>query len=67
MPYGFGNLSPADFEDLARDLIGRELGVRFGRIADIDVRPHAIAQVKSLSGSRNKCVSDSLATPGTLE
>jgi hypothetical protein len=27
MPYGFGNLSPADFEDLARDLIGRELGV----------------------------------------
>jgi hypothetical protein len=33
MPYGFGNLSPADFEDLARDLIGRELGVRFEAFA----------------------------------
>ncbi|WP_084305946.1 restriction endonuclease [Bradyrhizobium sp. ARR65] len=29
MPYGFGNLSPADFEDLVRELVGRELGVRF--------------------------------------
>jgi hypothetical protein len=29
MPYEFGNLSPADFEDLVRDLVGRELGVRF--------------------------------------
>jgi|SRR5580700_897417 hypothetical protein len=29
MPYRFGNLSPADFEDLAHDLVGRELGVRF--------------------------------------
>lgn len=27
--YTFSNLSPADFEDLARDLIGAELGVRF--------------------------------------
>jgi DNA polymerase III delta prime subunit len=33
MPYEFGNLSPADFEDLARDLIGRELGVRFEAFA----------------------------------
>jgi adenylate kinase family enzyme len=33
MAYGFGNLSPADFEDLARDLIGRELGVRFEAFA----------------------------------
>jgi hypothetical protein len=29
MTYDFSNLSPADFEDLSRDLIGRELGVRF--------------------------------------
>src|SRR6266849_5165616 len=33
MAYEFGNLSPADFEDLARDLIGRELGVRFEAFA----------------------------------
>ncbi|MET4037970.1 MULTISPECIES: restriction endonuclease [unclassified Bradyrhizobium] len=33
MPYEFGNLSPADFEDLARDLVGRELGVRFEAFA----------------------------------
>jgi hypothetical protein len=29
----FGNLSPADFEDLVRDLVGRELGVRFEAFA----------------------------------
>jgi DNA polymerase III delta prime subunit len=29
MSYDFSNLSPADFEDLVRDLIGREMGVRF--------------------------------------
>ncbi|MGI4793154.1 MAG: ATP-binding protein, partial [Janthinobacterium lividum] len=29
MTYAFGSLSPADFEDLARDLVGRELGIRF--------------------------------------
>ena len=29
MAYSFASLSPADFEDLARDLIGAELGVRF--------------------------------------
>jgi DNA polymerase III delta prime subunit len=29
MTYTFQNLSPADFEDLVRDLIGRELGIRF--------------------------------------
>jgi hypothetical protein len=33
MPYEFGNLSPADFEDLARDLVGRELGIRFEAFA----------------------------------
>lgn len=29
MSYTFSSLSPADFEDLVRDLIGRELAVRF--------------------------------------
>ena len=29
MSYTFSTLSPADFEDLVRELIGRELGVRF--------------------------------------
>jgi DNA polymerase III delta prime subunit len=33
MPYEFGNLSPADFEDLTRDLVGRELGIRFEAFA----------------------------------
>ena len=33
MAYEFGNLSPADFEDLVRDLIGRELGVQFEAFA----------------------------------
>jgi Restriction endonuclease len=29
MSYDFSNLSPADFEELATDLVGRELGIRF--------------------------------------
>src|SRR5258708_3624247 len=29
MSYDFTNLSPADFEDLVRELIGRELKIRF--------------------------------------
>lgn len=29
MKYDFSSLSPNDFEDLSRDLLGRELGVRF--------------------------------------
>ncbi len=29
MSYDFSNLAPADFEDLVRDLVGRELGIRF--------------------------------------
>ncbi|MHC2583044.1 nSTAND3 domain-containing NTPase [Bradyrhizobium diazoefficiens] len=33
MAYDFGNLSPADFEDLVRDLVGREFGVRFEAFA----------------------------------
>jgi Restriction endonuclease len=33
MAHEFGNLSPADFEDLVRDLVGRELAVRFEAFA----------------------------------
>jgi hypothetical protein len=33
MSYDFSTLSPADFEDLVRDLLGRELGVRFEAFA----------------------------------
>jgi hypothetical protein len=45
--YSFLNLSPADFEHLVRDLIGRELGVRFeafsaGPDGGVDGR-HAVA------------------------
>jgi DNA polymerase III delta prime subunit len=29
MSYDFSNLAPADFEDLVRDLVGRELDIRF--------------------------------------
>jgi hypothetical protein len=33
MGYDYKNLSPADFEDLVRDLIGRDMGVRFEAFA----------------------------------
>ena len=61
MSYDFKNLSFADFEDLARDLIGKEIGVRFeafcaGPDGGIDGR-HALAtgniilQAKHYEGS----------------
>lgn len=34
MTYDFSNLNYADFEDLVRDLIGREIGVRFEAFAE---------------------------------
>ena len=34
MNYDFSTLSPADFEDLTRDLLGRELGIRFEAFPD---------------------------------
>lgn len=34
MNYDFSTLSPSHFEDLARDLIGRELGIRFEAFAE---------------------------------
>jgi len=33
MPHNFSNLSPADFEELVLDLIGKELKVRFEAFA----------------------------------
>lgn len=61
MTYDFGSLSPADFEDLVLDLLGRELGIRFeaftaGPDGGIDGR-HAkgdhsvILQAKHYAGS----------------
>jgi DNA polymerase III delta prime subunit len=61
MAYDFTTLSPADFEDLCRDLVGREIGIQFeafttGPDGGIDGR-HAtsaestILQVKHLVGS----------------
>lgn len=60
LTYDFKNLSPADFEDLVRDLIGRELGFRFeafsaGPDGGIDGR-HAkgrltVLQAKHYAGS----------------
>jgi hypothetical protein len=34
MTHDFSSLSPAEFEDLTRDLLGRELGVRFEAFPD---------------------------------
>lgn len=62
VPYNFSNLNYADFEDLARDLIGEEISVRFegfteGRDGGIDGR-HAkgkhstILQAKHYAGSK---------------
>lgn len=62
MSYNFSTLSPADFEDLSRELIGQELGVRFeafsaGPDGGLDGR-HAraknllILQAKHYVGSR---------------
>jgi DNA polymerase III delta prime subunit len=62
MTYSFSNLSPGDFEDLAADLIGKELGIRFevfapGPDGGIDGR-HAtsagavLLQAKHYEGSR---------------
>ncbi|MBW3097148.1 hypothetical protein [Pseudohoeflea coraliihabitans] len=61
MAYDFTTLSPADFEDLCRDLVGREIGIQFeaftpGPDGGIDGR-HALStkstilQVKHLVGS----------------
>lgn len=63
MSYNFSSLSPADFEDLARDLIGRELQIRFEAFAagpdgGMDGRHAAVTgtrivlQAKHYAGSR---------------
>jgi DNA polymerase III delta prime subunit len=69
--YTFSNLSPADFEDLTRDLIGANLGVRFeafgpGPDGGIDGR-HAkagrttILQAKHYSGSSFRALQRAMA------
>jgi energy-coupling factor transporter ATP-binding protein EcfA2 len=62
MSYNYKNLSYADFEDLARDLVGRDLGIRFeafaaGRDQGMDGRhakgrSKAVLQAKHLAGSK---------------
>jgi hypothetical protein len=52
MTYNFANLSPADFEDLVRDLVGRELKLRFesfsaGPDGGIDGR-HAVGKTSCI-------------------
>jgi hypothetical protein len=62
MSYNFSSLSPADFEDLSRELVGKKMGVRFegfsaGPDGGIDGR-HAVGskttimQAKHFAGSR---------------
>lgn len=66
MTYSFANLAPADFEDLARDLVGADLGIRFeafgpGPDGGMDGR-HAkgvsktILQVKHYEGSSGRAL-----------
>jgi len=53
LTFNFDALSPADFEDLSRDLLGRELGVRFeafgpGRDGGVDGRHSAAGETTIL-------------------
>jgi len=61
LTYSFDNLSPADFEDLSRDLLGRELGIRFeafgpGRDGGVDGR-HASANHKTILQAKHYRIS----------
>lgn len=65
MTYSFETLSPADFEDLVRDLIGRELGVRFeafgpGPDGGVDGR-HAIGNETVILQAKHYRLSDMAA------
>jgi len=70
MSYDFSSLSPADFEDLARDLVGRELGVRFEGFASgpdqgIDGRhsygpKSTILQAKHFAGSTYRALKSTM-------
>lgn len=63
MSYNFSNLSPADFEDLARDVIGKELSIRFEAFAagpdgGIDGRHSTATGVKIILQAKHYAGSD---------
>ncbi|EPY00157.1 restriction endonuclease, partial [Magnetospirillum fulvum] len=70
MTFGFDALSPAEFEDLSRDLLGRELGVRFeafgpGPDGGVDGR-HAGAGAKTILQAKHYRLSDFDALARTM-
>lgn len=70
MTFSFDNLSPADFEDLSRDLLGRELCVRFeafgpGRDGGVDGR-HASTGNKTILQAKHYRLSDFEALARTM-
>lgn len=70
MTFSFDVLSPADFEDLSRDLLGRELGVRFeafgpGPDGGIDGR-HATVGQKTILQAKHYRLSDFDALARTM-
>ncbi|GGC15356.1 hypothetical protein GCM10011494_37760 [Novosphingobium endophyticum] len=71
MTFSFDALSPADFEDLSRDLLGRELGVRFeafgpGRDGGVDGR-HAAAGDTTILQAKHYRLSDFNALARTVQ
>ena len=71
MTFSFDALSPADFEDLSRDLLGRELGMRFeafgpGRDGGVDGR-HASSGGKSILQAKHYRLSDFDALARTMQ
>lgn len=70
MTFSFDNLSPADFEDLVRDLLGHELGLRFeafgpGRDGGVDGR-HAATGGKTILQAKHYRLSDFDALARTM-
>lgn len=70
MTFSFDNLSPADFEDLSRDLLGRELCVRFeafgpGPDGGVDGR-HASTGNKAILQAKHYRLSDFEALARTM-
>ncbi len=71
MTFSFDALSPADFEDLSRDLLGRELGVRFeafgpGRDGGVDGR-HSAAGDTTILQAKHYRLSDFDALARTMQ
>lgn len=70
MTFSFDTLSPADFEDLSRDLLGRELSVRFeafgpGRDGGVDGR-HAATRDKTILQAKHYRLSDLASLARTM-